>query len=245
MSYANAQAFLKNDANFPPDTSSCAYHLATHSMLVDIMMGLMNPFAVAYQNCVRDLQSHLLLGLRLHYGDEGRACHHMALWILYWLTQQFLYYLSHCKFGRDPPLPNFDRLMRHTHTKTLDGFVGKLPTSWMEKVKPPAAAASTQTKKGKDKDAEADIQVTNTNWNPSLKKCWEASGLTMLHDMLKKKPDNVDILKMGDKTACLSWIVKGHCFSTCPPKDLHKQANSALVDATHKLMDACSVPASN
>ena len=48
MSYANAQAFLKNDANFPPDTSSCAYHLAAHSMLVDIMMGPMNPFTVAY-----------------------------------------------------------------------------------------------------------------------------------------------------------------------------------------------------
>ena len=33
MSYANAQVFLKNDANFPPNTSSCAYHLAAHSVL--------------------------------------------------------------------------------------------------------------------------------------------------------------------------------------------------------------------
>ena len=63
MSYTDAQVFLKNDANFPPDTSSCAYRLAVHSMLVDIMMGPTNPFAVAYQNCVQDLQSHLLLGL--------------------------------------------------------------------------------------------------------------------------------------------------------------------------------------
>ena len=132
-----------------------------------------------------------------------------------------------------------------THTKTLDGFLGKLPTSWMEKVKPTGSGASNWSKKGKDKDAEADIQVTNTNWNPSLKKHWEASGFTMLHDMLKKKPDNVDILKMGDKTACLSWLVKGRCFSTCPHKDLHKQANGALVDATHKLLDACGVPMSN
>ena len=52
MSYANAQVFLKNDANFPPNTSSCAYCLAAHSMLVDIMMGPTNPFAVAYRNCV-------------------------------------------------------------------------------------------------------------------------------------------------------------------------------------------------
>ena len=83
MSYTDAQAFLKNDACFLPDTSSCAYCLAAHSMLVDIMMGPTNPFAVAYCNCIRELQSHLLLGLRLHYGNEGRACYHMALRILY------------------------------------------------------------------------------------------------------------------------------------------------------------------
>ena len=48
MSYADTQAFLKNDVSFPPDTSSCAYCLAAHSMLVDIMMGPTNPFAMAY-----------------------------------------------------------------------------------------------------------------------------------------------------------------------------------------------------
>ena len=111
-------------------------------MLVDIMMGATNPFAVAYQNCVRDLQSHLLLGLRLHYGDEGGTCYHMALRILYWLTQQFLYFLSQRKFDRDPLLPDFDGLMRHTHTKTLDSFLGKLPMSWMEQVKPTNSEAS-------------------------------------------------------------------------------------------------------
>ena len=52
MSYADTQAFLNNDANFLPDTSSCAYRLAAHSVLVDIMMGPTNPFAVAYRTCV-------------------------------------------------------------------------------------------------------------------------------------------------------------------------------------------------
>ena len=136
--------------------------------------------------------------------------------------------------------------MRHTHTKTLDGFLGKLPTSWLEKVKPTTSGASNQWfKKGKDKDTEADVQVTNTSWNPSLKKHWEASGLNMLHDMLKKKPDTAEISKFGDKTACLSWIIKGRCFNTCPRKDCHKPANTTLIEATHKLMDACSVHASN
>ena len=87
--------------------------------------------------------------------------------------------------------------------------------------------------------------VTNMNWNPSLKKCWEASRFTMLHDMLKKKPDTVDIPKFRDKTTCLSWLIKGRCYNTCPCKDCHKQAGATLVEATHKLMDACSVPTSN
>ena len=123
--------------------------------------------------------------------------------------------------------------------------MGKLPTSWMEKVKPTTSGASNRSKKGKDKDTEADVQVTNTNWNPSLKKRWEASGFNMLHDMLKKKPDTVEIPKIGDKTTCLSWIIKGRCFSACPCKGLHKPANATLVDATHKLLDACGVPTSN
>ena len=127
----------------------------------------------------------------------------------------------------------------------MDGFVGKRPTSWMEKVKPATSGALNRSKKGKDKDMEADIHVTNINWNPSLKERWEASGFNVLHNMLKKKPDTVEIPKFRDKTACLSWIIKGQCFSTCPCKDLHKPANAALVDATHKLMDACGVPTSN
>ena len=111
MSYADTQAFLKNDTCFPLDTSSCAYHLVAHSILVDMMMGPTNPFAVAYRNCIRELQSHLLLGLRLHYGNEGGACYHMALRIQYWLTQQLLYFLSQRKFSRDPLLPDFDGLL--------------------------------------------------------------------------------------------------------------------------------------
>ena len=96
-----------NDVSFPPDTSSYTYCLAAHSVLVNIMMGPTNPFAVAYRNCIRDLQSHLLLGLWLHYGDEGGACYHMGLRILYWLMQQFLYFLSQWKFSKDLPLPDF------------------------------------------------------------------------------------------------------------------------------------------
>ena len=99
MSYADAQSFLKNDTCFLADTSACTYCLVAHSVLVDMMMGPTSPYAVAYHHCIRELQSHLLLGLKLHYGDAGGACYYMALRILYWLMQQFLYFLSQRKFS--------------------------------------------------------------------------------------------------------------------------------------------------
>ena len=87
--------------------------------------------------------------------------------------------------------------------------------------------------------------VTNTNWNPSLKKCWGASGFTILNDMLKNKPDTVELPKFGTNVACLSWLIKGRCYNTCPHKDCHKQAGATLIKTMHKLMDACGVPTSN
>jgi hypothetical protein len=52
MSYADAEIFLKNDALFQADSPSCAYCLATHSIMVDIMMGPTALYAMAYRQCV-------------------------------------------------------------------------------------------------------------------------------------------------------------------------------------------------
>lgn len=48
MSYADAEIFLKNETSFPADMAACAYRLVAHSVMVDIMLGPMAPFAVAY-----------------------------------------------------------------------------------------------------------------------------------------------------------------------------------------------------
>ena len=60
----------------------------------------------------------------------------MALHIIYWMTQKFLYYLSERKFGRQPSLLDFPGLLKHVHTKMLDGFLGQLPALWLEQVHP-------------------------------------------------------------------------------------------------------------
>ena len=50
---------------------------------------------------------------------------------------------------------------------------------------------------------------------------------------------------LGDKEACLSWLVKGRCFANCGRADTHKQAGSALVAQVHALMDSCGVLSRN
>jgi hypothetical protein len=116
--------------------------------MVDLMMGETAPFAVEYRQCVQQLRPHFDLSLVVHYGETGGEAYMMALRILYWLTQQFLYFLSERKFGRNPSLPAFSTLLQHLHTKMLDGFLGRLPASWMEQVAPSAATTTYPTSQG-------------------------------------------------------------------------------------------------
>ena len=69
-----------------------------------------------------------------------------------------------------------------------------------------------------------DTVVTNTNWNPTLKKCWEASSFMVLNDILKGKPQEVELPKFRNEAACLSWLLKGWCHKTCIHAKTHKQA---------------------
>lgn len=248
MSYADAELFLKNYALFPADSPSCAYRLAAHSILVDIMMGPTCPYAVAYRQCVQALQSHLLLSLKLQYGDAGGEAYVMSLRILYWLTQQFLYFLSQRKFNRNLPLPDFDALLCHAHTKTLDGFLGQLPASWMEQVKLTKTPMTMGKKKAQTENTSgSSTKANNTNWNVSIKKRWEASNLQSIKELLNNKREGVDapLPKFGDNVACLSWLVKGRCFTNCSRASTHKQAGPQVVEQTHALFNACGVPASN
>jgi hypothetical protein len=254
MSYSDAELFLKNDAAFPSNTASCAYRLSAHSILVDIMMGPLAPFAVAYRQCTQELQSHLLLSLKLHYGDVGGGAYKMALRILYWMTQQFLYFLSERKFNRDPAIPDFRALVRHVHTKTLDGFLGQLPATWLEQIQPTATPPATgkratppSTSNKSEKARGAHTPVTNTNYNGALKKRWEAGACTTIKTMLDahNADTEVKLPKFGNDEACLSWLLKGRCFTDCPRANTHKHAAQAVITQTHALLDGCGVASSN
>ena len=247
MSYADAEVFLKNDTSFPGDTASCAYRLAAHSVLVDIMMGPMTPFAVAYRQCVQALQPHLQLSLKLHYGDVGGGAYRMALRILYWLTQQFLYFLSERKFNREPSIPDFQALVRHVHTKTLDGFLGQLPATWLEHIQPTAAGPPTKATAKSEKTRGAHTPVTNTTYNNAIKKRWEAGAFASIKAMLDAHNADTEIKlpKFGTNDACLTWLLKGRCFADCARVHTHKQAAQPLIAQTHALLDACGVASSN
>ena len=75
MSFANAKEFQQNDVNFPATTATCSHCLTTHSILVDLMMG-MAPFTVEYRKCIQQLRPYFDLSLVVHYGGlEGkRTC---------------------------------------------------------------------------------------------------------------------------------------------------------------------------
>ena len=71
----------------------------------------------------------------------------------------------------------------------------------------------------------------NTNYMNLIKKCWHASGLSTLQTMFQAHSgEGVPlVLKMGEQEACLSWIIKGRCFTNCAQVTTHKQANQAMV----------------
>ena len=245
MSYSDANLFLKSDMHFPADTTACTYRLATHSLLVDFMLGEHNVFAITYCHCIQALQLHLQLSLYLHYGEEAYM---IGLRIMYWLMQQFLYYLSQCKLGHTPALPPFDMLLQHTQMKMLDGFLGCLLASWLERVKPTDQKSSGGRGNTSNKgNAAKGSCITNTNWNASIKKCWEASNIVSPNKMLEAKDPNTTapLPKLGDKEACLSWMIEGCCFDNCQCALTHKQPAAAVLTAVHTLLDACGVPTSN
>ena len=112
------------------------------------MMGKVAPFAVKYCQCIQQLRPHFDLSLVVHYGEAGVEAYLMALCILFWLTQQFLYFLTERKFGQNLSLPAFSTLLQHLHTKTLDGFLGCLLASWMEQVAPSSMMPTTLANQG-------------------------------------------------------------------------------------------------
>ena len=175
----------------------------------------------------------------------------MVLWILYWLTQQFLYFLTERKFGRNLLLPAFSTLLQHLHTKTLDGFLGHLPASWMEHVAPSTATTPGSMGQGRGanraNDATGGSMVMNTNYQASFHKCWQVAGHTSITQLLQaySGEGTPTMPKMGDQMVCLSWILRGCCFDNCGRSSTHKQASSALITQVHALLDSCGVPPTN
>ena len=148
MSFADAKEFQQSDIKFPVTMAACGHCLTAHSVMVNLMMGETAPFMVEYRQCVQQLRPHFNLSLVVHYGEAGGEAYLMALRILYWLTQQFLYFLTERKFSGNPSLPTFSMLLQHLHMKMLDGFLGHLLASWMEQVAPSAMRPMTSASQG-------------------------------------------------------------------------------------------------
>jgi len=143
--------------------------------------------------------------------------------------------------GHTPDTPRFNDLLLSLRTKQADGFLGSLPESWLEAVKPDTSGTPST------KAQETHTRVTNTSYVDSLKTRWTASGFMTIKSMRDAAPAGTVIPapKVGGKEACLSWLLKGYCFADCPRKDTHKHAQGPLVAQAHTVLDACGVAPSN
>ena len=65
---------------------------------------------------------------------------------------------------------------------------------------------------------EAMDSVMNTNYVTLIKKHWQALGHTTITQLLQVHTGKgtPPIPMVGNQSACLSWILKGHCFANCP-----------------------------
>ena len=100
-----------------------------------------------------------------------------------------MYFLTERKFGRNPSLLAFSTLLQHLHTKTLDGFLGRLPASWMEQVTPSATTALAPVSQGRGggwvNSDTGGAMVMNTNYQVSFQEHWQAAGHTSIAQLLQ------------------------------------------------------------
>ena len=118
----------------------------------------------------------------------------------------------------------------------------------MEQVKSTETpVTATKTDQTTTKASRGSTRANNMNWNASIKKCWEAAHLKSLKEMLDNKQQGTDmpLLKFGDTEVCLSWLIKGRCFSNCTRASTHKQAGPQIIAQMHALLNACGVPTSH
>lgn len=236
MSHADSITLHSKDMVFPNTLDACVYRLQAHSILVDIMLGPANGYAVAYRTLVRDIDPLFRQVIYSHYGNDALS---ICLRILYWLTQQWLQYLRNLKLGLAAPIPDFDALLGHIRVRNVESHIGKLPANWTEH-----APRATRTEGGATR---TNTRVNNPKYDATIRKRWNESGLDGIKKMERNKPaDNTTpIPKFGTDEACLSYLLKGYCWDGCTRKDTHKHAGPAVVTAAHAYMDACGVPPSS
>jgi len=246
ISLSDARTFTVKDARLPKNEFECCEKLMGHSLLVDLVFGNGHALAVGYRACLTTLQGFLTSGLRVHYPESPGKRLHIALRMMYWITTEFADYIDGRRQNRDPPLPNWNLIIKMTRTKNFDGL-GELPEAWLQQVKDEAAPTPAPAPGPSPAPAggAAGVRVSNDNQNPGLKRRFEGSGCKTVNEMLKKAKDAgkaVDVPTMGGYPACLTFHLLGRCWGNCKRAQTHKYCPPAVAAKIHSVMDACDVP---
>jgi hypothetical protein len=249
VSYADAIQFSMNNAKLPVNERFAGHQIEGHSLLVDLVFGPAHALATAYRHSVQDLILLLSTGLEIHYPDTPNKRREIALRVMYWIQQEVYYYIRKRAAGQDPPLPDFDRLVKDLEKKNFHALP-ELPQVWLvkENAEPSQDPATPNTEdpttkgspeKGASQPKAASAKETNLYADSKIMQRWKNSGARTIGDLLAK--GDASMPKIGNKDVCLSFHFRGYCSSAC--KRSHKKASATTLAEVHALLDACGVAA--
>ena len=254
LSYADTEMFAVKEASLPKDEMLASDMLEAHSLVVDLVMGINHAFSIGYRNLLVGLISFMTKGLRNHHPYNPGKRLHIALRIMYYITQSTFYYIHERRIGHDPPLPDWAELTKATKVLNFERILPDLPEAWLARVDALIAPAPSPSPGPGPTPAEAGAaggaagtRVRNENGNDALQRRFAASGFTKIRDMIKAGKEasgpDPEMPTIGSSDACLTWLLRKHCWSNCNHAETHKFAPAATARKAHLMMDACGVPA--
>jgi len=119
----------------------------------------------------------MISGLRHIYQTEGKALLLVCLRILCWQQQEFFCYLDLVKKETaNPPLPEFDKLLKALRIKNHESYLSTLPETWVTLAKPGAKRQGEGNRGGGEGAAKKAKVVTNPGVDAGLKRRFKDSG---------------------------------------------------------------------
>ncbi len=198
----DAALFLVNDANLPDTLFQATDKLKGWSCVADVYLGADHRLAVALRGSIRNVTSYIH-GFQTYYMHDPSKGVLMASRVMYWYQQTAFLHLLKLREGggADTALPDYDSLLDSLRSKMHEGFLPKLPQSWLEKKK--QGGDEGKGKKGGDEQSTGAHR--NSRPNRDLMKRFQKAEDSTIKDILDAYTGEgtVTMPKCGSEEVCL------------------------------------------